>query len=97
MTSWVKEGVLGRHGPEMRRCKGRLIRYYASKGLDFYTTSICEGNHSPGSCHYEGDARDFKRQGIKKHEIKEICGPGFDVVEYENARGDFFHVEWDPK
>ena len=47
------------------------------------------------SCHYEGDALDFKRQRIAKSTIQKTAGPGFDVVEYAGL--DIFHVEWDPK
>ena len=96
MTVWLKQGVLGTLGPEARRCKGRLVRLYRESGQDFFITSLREGNHHPASCHYEGQALDFKRQGALKDSIKETCGPGFDVVEYEDAR-DIFHVEWDPK
>jgi hypothetical protein len=96
MTVWIKQGVLGSLGPETRRCKGRLVQLYREGGLDFYITSLGEGNHHDASCHYEGAAIDFKRQGIEKWLIKEACGPGFDVVEYTDSR-DIFHVEWDPK
>ena len=96
MTVWIKQGVLGHLSPSMRRCKGRLIHFYAGRGLDFFITSKGEGNHDDASCHYEDDAIDFKRQRISKSAIQEIAGPRFDVVEYSDAR-DIFHVEWDPK
>lgn len=96
MTVWLKEGVLGDLRRDARRAKGRLVRLYETYGLDFLITSLREGNHSPGSCHYEGDALDFKRQGVPREAIKGACGPGFDVVEYSDSR-DIFHVEWDPK
>ena len=69
---------------------------YESKGLDFFITSLREGNHHPASCHYEGDAFDFKRQGVPEVDILRVCGPGFDVIEYSDSR-DIFHVEWDLK
>ena len=81
--------------PPMRRCKGRLVRLYESNGLDFYITSKGEGNHIVDSCHYEGSAIDFKRQGQGKSAIQRVCGEGFDVVEYDGL--DIFHVEFDPK
>lgn len=96
MTVWLKQGVLGSLAPETRRCKGRLVALYESQELDFFITSLKEGNHHPASLHYEGQAIDFKRQRALKAAIVEACGPGFDVVEYSDSR-DIFHVEWDPK
>ena len=96
MTVWIKQGVLGRLSPPMRRCKGRLVRLYASRGLDFFITSKAEGNHDDASCHYEDDALDFKRQGMLLNDIQGAAGMTFDVVEYSDIR-DIFHVEWDPK
>ena len=97
MTTWIKEGAIGDLNAEIRKCKGRLIEYYQSIGLQhFFITCKRDGNHCPASCHYEGDAFDFKRQLVPKHEIEMICGEGFDVVEYDDER-DIFHVEYDPK
>ncbi len=96
MNVWIKQGVSGYLNPPMRRCRGRLIRWYACKGLDFYETSRGEGNHRVDSCHYEASAMDFKRQGMDLEEIKREAGDGFDVVEYADKR-DIFHVEYDPK
>lgn len=96
VTVWLKQGVLGSLGPETRRCKGRLVKRYEECGLDFFITSLREGNHHPASCHYEGQALDFKRQALRKSAIIETCGEGFDIVEYGDQR-DIFHVEWDPK
>jgi len=95
MTVWLKQGVCGGLSPQMRRCKGRLIDLYQGKGLDFFITSKGDSNHMSSSCHYEGDAMDFKRGGISKKEIIAVCGEGFDVVEYPEL--DIFHVEYDPK
>ena len=80
----------------MRRCKGRLVELYAHRGLSFYITSIREGIHHSASCHYEGAALDFKRQGLTKDTIARVAVDGFDVVEYSDER-DIFHVEYDPK
>ena len=97
MTTYLKEGVHGNLNPPMRRAKGRLVILYKSKGLDFLITSKGEGNHHPGSCHYEESAIDFKRQGVPKIDVVEaIADDDFDVVEYDDDR-DIFHVEWDPK
>jgi hypothetical protein len=101
--TWIKEGVLGHLCPEMRRAKRALQLYYYRNDLDFYITSKEEGNHTAGSCHYEGAALDFKRQGMTKQHIRialEVDGlnpDDFDIIEYDHANGDFFHVEWDPK
>ena len=96
MTIWIKQGVQGHLNREIRRCKGRLIRFYSGLGLDFYITSLSEGNHDDASCHYEDDAIDFKRQGVPKYKIELASGAGFDVIEYADVR-DIFHVEYDPK
>ena len=96
MTVWIKQGVLGHLNRQIRRCKGRLAELYRSKGLDFYITSLGEGRHHMGSCHYEGDAIDFKRQKVSILKIRLACGPDFDVIEYSDVR-DIFHVEYDPK
>ena len=96
MTIWNKEGAIGDLNAEIRRCKGRLARLYKSLGLDFYITCKRDGNHTEGSCHPEGDAIDFKRQGVPKYKIELAAGTGFDVIEYADVR-DIFHVEYDPK
>jgi len=96
LTVWFKQGVCGTLSPMMRRCKGRLVQLYQRHNKDFYITSIRDSNHADASCHYEGDALDFKRQGLQIHLIIAEAGRGFDVVEYSDAR-DIFHVEWDPK
>ena len=96
MTVWIKQGVLGSLEPETRRAKRRLVKLYKERGLDFFITSLREGNHDPGSCHYEGQAIDFKRQGVPEAFVSAACGPEFDVVEYSDSQ-DIFHVEYDPK
>ena len=96
MTVWIKQGVLGNLNPPTRRCKGRLVALYKSRGLDFFITSKGEGNHGDASCHYEEGAIDFKRQGLSIVKIKLSAGSYFDVVEYDDER-DIFHVEYDPK
>lgn len=93
MTEWIKAGVMGTLSIPMRKCHGRLVRLYASKNLDFFTTSIQEGNHSPGSLHPDGNAEDFHQQGVPLNELKAVAGPGFDVV----VESDHVHVEYDPK
>jgi hypothetical protein len=96
MTVWIKQGVMGDLSREMQKAQGRMVNLYASKGLDFFITSVRESNHSGGSFHYIGMALDFKRQGVSMQEIDAALGAGFDVIEYTDAR-DIFHVEHDPK
>jgi len=91
-ATYYKEGVCGDLNPQMRKCKGRLERLYFSEGLDFFVTAKRDGNHNPGSCHPEGDAIDFKRQGMPMQKIRAVCGPGFDVIDEKSH----VHVEWDP-
>lgn len=103
-TTWYKEGVLGRLSPNMRRAKRALQRYYYQHDLDFYVTSKGEGNHGLGSCHYEEDAMDFKRQGIGYEDIRtalenetRINSLDYDIIVYSIEDGDFIHLEFDPK
>ena len=72
------------------------MKLYENESRDFYITSKGDGNHRADSCHYEESAIDFKRQGLAKSTIKQVCGDDFDVVEYTDKR-DIFHVEFDPK
>ena len=93
MTTWIKEGVCGDLNPEIRKCKGRLVRYYRFRGKDFFITSKREGNHFAGSCHPEGDAIDFLGLGEPMPKLKAVCGKDFDVVN----EGNHIHCEYDPK
>ena len=95
MTVWIKQGVTGDLSREARRGLGRCARVYERKGLDFFITSIREGNHSAGSFHYDGGAFDFKRQEILISELRQELGKDYDVEEYDNL--NIFHVEYDPK
>ena len=94
---WIKQGVLGDMSNPMRKGLGRVAKHYAALGLDTYITSIREGNHSPGSLHYDGNAVDIKRQGQPVAIIRQVLGQDFDVVEYSKSNGDIFHCEFDPK
>ncbi len=95
-TVWLKYDVYGDLQNPMQKAHGRLVELYAMYAKDFYVTSRRDGKHMAGSLHFIGLAEDFKRQGIKKHLIKDAAGPGFDVVEYPEPH-DIFHVEFDPK
>lgn len=80
----------------MRRAHGRVVKVYERHGLDVFVTSREEGNHSPGSFHYDSGAEDIKRQEVQKYEITNELGPDYDVVEYSDDR-DIYHIEYDPK
>lgn len=96
MTCWMKKGVLGYLHPILQKAQGKIETYYAEAyGYDFFMTSVEEANHAPGSFHYIGYAFDFKRQGVSLSEIRNIVGSDFDILEYSNGKGDFFHIEYD--
>ena len=106
MTIWLKEGVHGHLEPPMRRLKGYVADVYGQLGYDLQITSKCDGNHCAGSCHYEGNAIDFKRQNVQMEIIRTVANgvaelygykpEDFDIVEYDDER-DIFHVEFDKK
>lgn len=93
MTVWIKEGVLGTLHREARRGLGKLETRFGT----VYVTSKGEGEHMPGSLHYDCKAIDCRFDedeiGATKADVIECLGPGFDVVEYSMH----FHWEWDPK
>lgn len=94
MTVWIKRGVLGDLSHEMQKGLGRVIDLYSSKSLDFFITSLRDGNHSPHSLHYTGNAVDFRNHvKISKREMQEVLGRDFDVV----VESTHVHVEYDPK
>ena len=93
---WLKEGVWGHMSNPLRKAWGRVVHTcYWEKGKDAFITSKGEGNHDPGSLHYDENAVDFKRNGAQKGDIKDAAGSGFDVVEYYDK--DIRHMEYDPK
>ena len=97
ITVWYKYDVFGDLTIPMRKCHGRIVALYEREGrTDFFVTSKRDGKHSHGSLHYDGNAEDFKRQGISYGEIRNACGENFDIIEYTDER-DIFHVEYDPK
>ena len=94
MTEWIKRGVQGDLNHETQKCKGRLIKLYASKGRSFFLTAVRDGNHMPGSFHDIGDAFDFLHDpNVSEKEMIEAAGPGFDLVFHKSHT----HCEWDPK
>ena len=94
MTVWIKQGVTGCLKREARRALGTIATYLSNLGHDTFITSIREGNHMPGSLHYDGQAFDFKHHSIATVEsFKTILGPNYDIVDEKSH----IHVEYDPK
>lgn len=97
MTAWIKMGVLGTLTPPTQKGLGRVIRLYRENGLDFFITSLCEGNHQPGSFHYIGQAFDFMQRKIPRKTIEDILGGDWDVIVFKVGDTDYVHAEYDPK
>lgn len=92
-TVWYKSGVAGDLQPVARKGLGRVARVYFDAGLDLFVTSIRDGNHAPGSLHYDGLAFDIKGQSVFISVIAEVLGPDWDVVDEISH----YHIEYDPK
>lgn len=80
--TWIKQGVEGDLRPEARRGFTKVARLYHSLGKDFFVTSVREGNHTPGSLHYQGLAFDFLQKGVPKYKIEQALGfePGWWIL-----------------
>jgi hypothetical protein len=70
------------------------------RGIEMVITSVAEGQHSPSSRHYTGQAFDMRRHTIPAEWIDDFCvelrkrlGDEFDVV----VEPSHIHVECDPK
>ena len=79
-----------------RECR-RALQKLEAQYPDFVVTSTDEGEHMPSSLHYAGDAidirpRTFWGRQIEAGDVRELLGPGFDVVDEETH----IHIEWDP-
>jgi len=73
---------------------------YREKGSPLVLTSVCDGNHSHGSLHYQGNAVDLRIWGMDQLKQREVhaalstaLGHEYDVV----LETDHIHVEWQPK
>lgn len=94
MTVWIKQGVTGILSAPAQKGLGRIALLYTNHKLNLFITSICEGTHSAGSLHYNGNAFDFRKHvKITKKDIKFVLGKQFDVV----IESNHIHVEFDPK
>jgi hypothetical protein len=83
-----------------RKALGVVEKVWGSQGFaEPVITSTYEGNHSPGSLHYQNRAFDVRLPGIGNLNVtavrilKEELGKDFDVV----LEGDHIHIEYDPK
>lgn len=93
MSTLIKQGVFGTLNREISNAKRKMEKLFDSKGEDLVITSICEGTHSPGSLHPQGDAFDFRRPvKVSRTEIIIAVGHDFDVVEEQTHN----HIEYDP-
>ena len=94
MTVWYKQGVIGNLQQPARKGLGRVARLLKKHGEDLFITSLRDGNHSPGSLHYDGLAFDMHYpHSVTVQHIKAVLGPGWDVV----LEPDHIHCEYDPK
>lgn len=80
--------------PIARKGLGKVARFYAEHGEDFYVTSIMEGTHGAGSLHYASMAFDFRRgKCFSIQAIRLVLGTDWDVID----EGNHIHAEYDPK
>ncbi len=94
MTVWFKQGVIGNLSQHAQKGFGKVAQLHAMADKDLFVTSLREGNHSPGSFHYNGNAFDFRKiREVTKAMIVNALGKNYDVVEHSTH----FHVEYDPK
>jgi len=82
----------------MRPALVAASRVYGERGKEVVVTSGLDGEHSPGSRHYEGLAVDLRTRYFSDHEevrqvaaeLESLLGMAFDVVVEPNH----IHVEW---
>lgn len=99
----IKPGVkLDGLGIEMIGALPIICDSFMSAGHNAIITSGLEGEHMPGSLHYEGRALDFRTiaQGMGDGDIRDVAadirgelGGDFDVV----IERTHLHIEYDPK
>jgi len=95
MTLLIKAGVdISRLSRAMRHVLNVLGKLYG----DFVITSTYDGNHMPGSLHYQNNAvdvrlRNFTGNPLNLGLIKSDLGEDYDVVQEDSH----LHIEFDPK
>lgn len=94
MTVWYKQGVVGDLQQVTAKGLGRVAHLYLTKGQHLFVTCKRDGNHMPGSLHYEGLAFDFQQNNLEIAEIKKALGRGWDVIKSNDGA---IHAEYDPK
>jgi len=94
VTVWYKQGVVGDLQPVARKGLGKIAKLFQANGEDLFITSLRDGNHSPGSLHYDGLAFDIRYpHSATVQQIKDKLGPDWDIV----PEPDHIHCEYDPK
>ena len=72
---------------------------WSRQGLDaLVITSARDGDHRPGSMHYQGDAIDLRSRNLPdafsaRDRLQTLLGDEYDVV----LEADHIHVEYDPR
>lgn len=95
----IKLGVdISRLEPEIRRVLPYVEKTYQEFRYEPVITSTYEGNHSPGSLHYNNDAVDIRAgadqdMGAIHYRLKERLGPDYDIIRHKTH----IHIEYDPK
>ncbi len=95
----IKLGVnIRRLNREIRRTLNVVDKIYIEEsGEEAIVSSTDEGNHSPSSLHYKGDAVDFRlaKKNMQKIRIrlKKELGIDYDII----IEGNHLHCEFDPK
>ena len=98
MTVWIKQGVCGDLSIPARKALGKVAAHWGEYE-DILVTSIRDGNHMPGSLHYDGHAFDvrwpvhYEDRDVLLDALRDALGPDFDVV----GEADHIHIEYDPK
>lgn len=74
------------------------MRVWDAAGMQtLVITSACDGDHMPGSKHYNGDALDLRSRTLTdafavRDMLQDELGDDYDVI----LESDHIHVEWDP-
>ena len=94
----VKLGVdISKLKRPIRRILNRIDIIFNDHGHEAVITSTYEGDHSPGSLHYDDNAIDFrlpkKKAKIIYGDICKVLDMNYDVL----LEGDHIHIEYDPK
>ena len=94
MKVWIKQGVCGDLQPIARKGLGRATDMFHKHGESIYITSLRDGNHIPGSLHYDGLAFDILPPlTFDFSELAAALGSDWDVINEDTH----IHCEYDPK